>query len=97
MNPKRVTKRRATIRYSTSSNSIKRLKNDNVEIEATDKFVPGDLDFYIDDDGNMQTLEIGNIPNVPTAVESPVWVASPLAVCSFIYFVYRFIISNIVS
>lgn len=84
MSPKRLTKRRATMRCGTPSNSIKRLKNDNVEIEATDRSVPVDLDFYIDDDGNMQTLEIGSINVSTTAAESPVRVTTPLAVSSFI-------------
>lgn len=76
MKSTRVNKRRA----SAKPKHYKRLRNDAVEIEATDKYVPGDLDFYIDDDGNLETLEIGSIPNVPTVADSPVRPDTPLAV-----------------
>lgn len=86
MKPKRVYKRRVC----ASATPSKRLKNDNIEIEPTNVSVPGDLNFYIDDDGNLETLEIGSIPNAPTGSSTPVRVASPLAVSSFWFIVLLF-------
>lgn len=77
-----MNKRRAC---ATPSHS-KRLKNDNIETQPKDLSVPGDLDFYIDDDGNLETLEIGSIPNTPTVTSTPVRVASPLAVSSLSFY-----------
>lgn len=80
----RMPPRRVNKRPKSATPYYNRLKNDNVEIEATNKSVPGDH-FYIDDDGNMQPLEIGSIPNMPTVADSPVRSASPLAVSRFIF------------
>lgn len=79
MKSTRMKKRRA----SAKPTNYKRLRNDDVEMEATDKSVPGDLDFYIDDDGNLETLEIGSIPNLPTVADSPVRPDTPLPVSNF--------------
>lgn len=80
----RMPPRRLHKRPISATPYFNRVKNNKVEVEATNRSVPGDH-FYIDDDGNMQPLEIGSIPNMQTFADSSVRSSGRLAVSRFIF------------